>query len=1002
MKRKLAYGALGALTALALSLGGCSDDDTGATCGDGVIEGSESCDGSNLGTETCETQGFAGGTLACDSACGLDTSGCFDANCGNNIAEGNEDCDRDDLGDADCTDLGFSGGTLACNADCTYDDSGCNDLCGNGTLDDAVEACDGDDFGAETCQTMGAFDGGTLTCSTDCQTIDTSACCTDECATDGETSCNGDLLETCELQANGCLGLTSYDCTGDGQVCDDSGAVAVCADACQSDCTEVGATRCANNDVETCTDNAGCLTWQVTETCTAGSEVCLTPGGQATCVTSGGGDSCVDAEVVSGSVSYSGSDFTSDYTDSNDWGANSGCGTANGADAVFQVWLDVGQTLHYAENGGLDAVLRVLDTCDATSTCLESNDYNEDQVFVPTTAGYYWVVIESYYASPGSTDYDISIEVLDDETDCGDGADNDMDGLTDCEDPNCFGDPTFCSTELDCSDGLDNDADGDTDCDDTDCAALPACITVDGLWQSFSASDPVDLADCTVAFTPSGASYQYTTTCGIGGLPIAAGTGTVDSTVLSLADSDSVEVALQGAWTIPFFGGSYGSIWVGSNGFVTFGAGDDYSDSSPSSLFAFPRIAGHDADLDPPSGGTITVDEFADYVVITFADVVRWSTTDTVSFQVVIHSSGDIEIHYGTFTYVSGGTVGLSNGGQLGTYPAETDFRPGQPGQGELVITEIMFNPSIGEPDGEWVEIYNAASFAIDLAGCTFQDNIPANAHTFGALVIPPGGYAVLTNNADPSANGGLTGTYAVGNAMQLSNGAGDIVTIICGGQTVAEVDFRGWSLGSNGTAIQLASVLLDETANDQQSSWCDATDTYGTASDNGTPGLANSNCGYVLLLSESFDTWIPSDWSVVDGADAGTTWGQCDGSGRTLNGATGTFACVDSDAAGSGASFDEELISPVMDLSSYSACGLTFLHYFNNYSTDQADVDASTDGGSTWTNLASYVADTANSEQVSLDISSLAGQSTVQIRFHYTSGWDFYWLIDDVSVICQ
>ena len=48
----------------------------GAECGDGAIEGEEECDGDMLGDATCASLGFAGGALACDSICLLDTSGC--------------------------------------------------------------------------------------------------------------------------------------------------------------------------------------------------------------------------------------------------------------------------------------------------------------------------------------------------------------------------------------------------------------------------------------------------------------------------------------------------------------------------------------------------------------------------------------------------------------------------------------------------------------------------------------------------------------------------------------------------------------------------------------------------------------------------------------------------------------------------------------------------------------------------------------------------------------
>ncbi|MGD2116382.1 MAG: hypothetical protein PVG07_15110, partial [Acidobacteriota bacterium] len=51
-------------------------------CGNGVIEAGEVCDGANLGGETCQSQGFTGGTLACNASCtGFDTSGCTTGTC---------------------------------------------------------------------------------------------------------------------------------------------------------------------------------------------------------------------------------------------------------------------------------------------------------------------------------------------------------------------------------------------------------------------------------------------------------------------------------------------------------------------------------------------------------------------------------------------------------------------------------------------------------------------------------------------------------------------------------------------------------------------------------------------------------------------------------------------------------------------------------------------------------------------------------------------------------
>jgi hypothetical protein len=65
------------------------------SCGNGVREGQELCDGSDLGGATCQGQGFDGGTLACNGTCdGYVTSGCRFFECGNNVCEpaAGEDC----------------------------------------------------------------------------------------------------------------------------------------------------------------------------------------------------------------------------------------------------------------------------------------------------------------------------------------------------------------------------------------------------------------------------------------------------------------------------------------------------------------------------------------------------------------------------------------------------------------------------------------------------------------------------------------------------------------------------------------------------------------------------------------------------------------------------------------------------------------------------------------------------------------------------------------------
>src|SRR5690606_28228767 len=140
-------------------------------CGNGVIDDTEQCDGTNLRGRACSDLGAVyGGVLACTSTCGFDMSGClFTPSCGDGVAHGPEQCDQSDLGPVtDCTSLGFDTGTISCHTSCAYDTSDCSGgapVCPNGVRNESAgEGCDGTDFGSATCATFG-FTGGTLLCT---------------------------------------------------------------------------------------------------------------------------------------------------------------------------------------------------------------------------------------------------------------------------------------------------------------------------------------------------------------------------------------------------------------------------------------------------------------------------------------------------------------------------------------------------------------------------------------------------------------------------------------------------------------------------------------------------------------------------------------------------------------------------------------------------------------------------------------------------------------------
>jgi hypothetical protein len=108
-------------------------------CGDGLVEGAEECDGANLGrTSECKdvypTYGgtYGGGRLSCDANCRYDRSQCYLA-CGDGKVEGNETCDGANMGawtGKDCTAISlghrpfYASGALRCTQ-CSIDQAEC-------------------------------------------------------------------------------------------------------------------------------------------------------------------------------------------------------------------------------------------------------------------------------------------------------------------------------------------------------------------------------------------------------------------------------------------------------------------------------------------------------------------------------------------------------------------------------------------------------------------------------------------------------------------------------------------------------------------------------------------------------------------------------------------------------------------------------------------------------------------------------------------------------------
>ena len=231
-------------------------------CGNDFQEGIEVCDGTDLLNQNCSDLGFNEGILSCAEDCmSFDTTLCTSPNlsCGDNERDVGETCDGTDLAGQTCESLGFNGGNLGCQDDCSgFDVSQCttdNSFCGNGTVENE-EQCDGNNMNGATCSTLG-YDSGTLACYLNCQ-YDTTNCANDPTCTcpsfmlgDGvcDSICNNAL---CNFDGGDCASTSecSPGCTAallTNGVCDDACnnaacnfdnelcvGIATCSEECQS------------------------------------------------------------------------------------------------------------------------------------------------------------------------------------------------------------------------------------------------------------------------------------------------------------------------------------------------------------------------------------------------------------------------------------------------------------------------------------------------------------------------------------------------------------------------------------------------------------------------------------------------------------------------------------------------------------------------------------------------------------------------------------------------
>jgi hypothetical protein len=149
---------------------------------------------------------------------------------------------------------------------------------------------------------------------------------------------------------------------------------------------------------------------------------------------------------------------------------------------------------------------------------------------------------------------------------------------------------------------------------------------------------------------------------------------TIDGFLIDLGDDDSEEVPL--GFTFPYQGVDYTSVFVNSNGNLTFGSGDtDFTESVSDFLNDQPRIAPLWDDLSPNQGGLVTAEFGTGSMTVMFSGVPQFAAGDSNTFSVTLFESGDIDVSYGGVDALDG-LVGVTDGGGAAD-PGETDLSTG-------------------------------------------------------------------------------------------------------------------------------------------------------------------------------------------------------------------------------------------------------------------------------------------------------------------------------------
>ena len=182
---------------------------------------------------------------------------------------------------------------------------------------------------------------------------------------------------------------------------------------------------------------------------------------------------------------------------------------------------------------------------------------------------------------------------------------------------------------------------------------------------------------------------------------------------------------------------------------------------------------------------------------------------------------------------------------------------------GDVIITEIMNDPlALSDYKGEWFELHNTTSSAIDLQGMVITGSGSESMTVSTSLPVSANGYVVLGVRNTATGGSSVDYTYTYNNfklyasdSITLKQTAGTILDTVSFSPLDPFPQTEGYAMSTSATT---------PSGNDSGYSWCLAESTFATG-DYGTPGQANPSCSNPVAGAAALSTLSSGDLIVSE-----------------------------------------------------------------------------------------------------------------------------------------